>query len=121
LTSTGLSATPLEYRDRLDAQSDEQIDAWAKELMRDMSIRVGVRTVLADLRKVTGASDDGLLRVYAAGGGPPSAAGYTEQRELMVPAISLHYFVTGMRSVMPDARERLVDYLVENFEEIIYI
>ena len=39
----------------------------------------------------------------------------------MVPAISLYYFVTGAHAVLPDARSRLIDYLVENFEEIVYI
>ena len=39
----------------------------------------------------------------------------------MVPAISLHYFVTGAHAVLGDARSRLIDYLVENFEEIVYI
>jgi hypothetical protein len=50
VTTTGLSADPAEYRQRLAEQTDEQLDAWAAELMRDMSIRVGVRKVLAELR-----------------------------------------------------------------------
>ena len=33
MAGTGLSADPAEYRTRLDEQSDEQIDAWAAELM----------------------------------------------------------------------------------------
>ena len=39
----------------------------------------------------------------------------------MVPAISLHYFVIGARSLMPDARDRLITFLVESFDEIVYI
>jgi hypothetical protein len=121
LTATGLSASPQEYRERLDDQPDEQIDAWTAELMRDISIRRGVRQVLAELRKAIGTDDTGLQRLYAAGGGPSAAVGRTEKGELMVPAISLHFFVTGTRRVMPDARARLIHYLVESFEEIVYI
>ncbi len=121
MTATGLSASPQEYRQRLDEQSDQQIDAWAAELMRDMSIRRGVLEVLHSLRNSLGTDDSGLRRLYAAGGGPSAAVGTTERGELMVPAISLHYFVSGSRAVVSDARSRLVDFLVSNFEEIVYI
>lgn len=121
MTATGLSATPQEYRERLDEQPDKQIDAWAAELMRDTSIRIGVRRVLADLRRALGVDDNGLRRLYAAGGGPVAAMGTTDAGEMMVPAISLHYFVSGARTVIPDARSRLIEYLATNFEEIVYI
>jgi hypothetical protein len=121
LTATGLSASPQEYRERLDEQDDAQIDAWAAELMRDMSIRRGVRAVLHDLRKATGTDDAGLTRIYTAGGGPASAIGRTDKGELMVPAISLYYFVSGARAVLPRARESLIEFLVEGFEEVVYI
>ncbi|MEO6349139.1 MAG: hypothetical protein ABIP53_00625 [Candidatus Limnocylindrales bacterium] len=121
MTATGLSGTPKEYRERLEDQPDQQIDAWAAELMRDMSIRRGVREVLHGLRKALGTDDAGLRKLFANGGGPPAAIGRTEKDELMVPAISLHYFVTGARSIMPDARARLIKYLVDSFHEIVYI
>ncbi len=121
MTATGLSASPQEYRERLDEQPDDQIDAWSAELARDISIRVGVRKVLSELRSAMGTDDAGLRRLYAAGGGPSAAVGRTEAGELMVPAISLHFFVTGARRLLPDARARLVEFLVESFEEIVYI
>jgi len=121
VTATGLSANPQEYRDRLEDQPDGQVDAWAAELMRDMSIRRGVREVLHGLRGAMGTDDAGLRRIYAAGGGPAAAMGKTDRGEMMVPAISLHYFVSGSRAVMPDARDRLIEFLVSNFEEIVYI
>ncbi len=121
MTATGLSANPQEYRQRLDEQSDQQVDAWAAELMRDVSIRRGVREVLHELRRAMGADDAALRRLYSAGGGPAAAVGTTERGELMVPAISLHYFVSGSRAIFPDARSRLIDFLVANFEEIVYI
>ncbi|MDP8904809.1 MAG: hypothetical protein M3N29_05755 [Chloroflexota bacterium] len=121
MTATGLSATPEEYRRRLDEQPDERVDAWVAELMRDMSIRHGVRRVLADFRRAVGADDRLVERLYAVGGGPPAAIGRTEAGELMVPAISLHYLVTGSRALFSDARERLTAYIVDNFHEIVFI
>ena len=121
MTATGLSATPQQYRERLEEQPDERVDSWAAELMRDTSIRIGVRQVVKELRHAFGTDDAGLRRVYAAGGGPAAAIGTTDSGELMVPAISLYYFVSGAHAVLTDARTRLIDYLVENFEEIVYI
>lgn len=121
MTATGLSATPQEYRQRLDEQPDAQIDAWAAELMRDMSIRRGVRRVLGGMRQAMGVDEGGLRRLYAAGGGPVAAIGTTAAGELMVPAISLHYLVSGARTLLPDARSRLIEFLASNFEEIVYI
>ena len=121
MTATGLSTTPDQYRQRLDEQSDERIDSWAGELMRDISIRRGVRRVLADFRRAAGVDDRAVERIYAAGGGPPASVGKSAEGELMVPAISLRYLVTGTRALLPDARERLTRYLVDNFHEIVYI
>lgn len=120
-SSTGLSATPDVYRTRLDEQPDERIDAWVAELVRDMSIRRGVRRVLADFRDATGLDDRGLERLFAAGGGPPAVVGRTADGELMIPAIALHYLVPGARRLLPDARERLIGYIAASFHEIVYL
>jgi hypothetical protein len=123
VTATGLSATPAQYRERLDAEPDERIDSWAAELMRDMSIRRGVIRVLADFRRTTGVDDAMVERIFAAGDGPPAAVGWTAAGELMLPAIALRQLVPGMRALFPgaDARARLTGYLVDNFHEIVYI
>ena len=121
MTATGLSATPNEYRQRLDEQPDERIDAWVAELMRDTSIRRGVLPVLRDFRSATGVDDAALQRLYAAGGGPPAAVGRTADGELMVPAIALHHLVRGSRTLLPDARSRLTTYLVDAFHDIVFI
>jgi len=121
VTATGLSASPQEYRERLNEQPDERVDAWAAELMRDMSIRRGVRQVLGELRKALGTNDVGLKRLFTAGGGPAASFGLTETGEAMVPAISLRFFVPGIRAVMPDARKRLIEYIVASFHDIVYI
>lgn len=121
MTATGLSADPREYRTRLDEQSDEQIDAWAIELMRDVSIRAGVLPVLREFGHACRLDEDGILRVFSAGGGAPATAGRTADGQLMLPAVSLRYLVPGLRSQTPDARARLIDYLVASFDELVYI
>ena len=118
--ATGLASTPVEYRRRLMEQPDEQLDAWAAEAMRDISIRRGVLAVLHDLRACSGLDDRELEKVFAAGGGPPAVVGRDTAGRLMVPAVTLHCFVKGFRAILPGARETLVDYLVENFEELVY-
>jgi hypothetical protein len=118
--STGLATDPAEYRRRLLEQDDAQLDAWAAEAMRDISIRRGVLAVLHDLRAATGLEDRELEKVFAAGGGPPAVVGRDAEGRLMVPAATLHCFVKGLRSVAADARSMLVEYLVGNFEELVY-
>jgi hypothetical protein len=117
----GLSASPAEYRERLRAQSDEQLDTWAAELLRDVAKRRGVARVVADVQKTARLNEDALKRVYARGGGAPAMVGKDSHGQLMLPAISLHCLVSGLRVEMPDARDRLIDYLVLSFGEIVYI
>jgi hypothetical protein len=118
---TGLASDRREYRRRLARQSDEQIDAWAKELMRDVSIRRGVRQVVAELMKAAHLDEEGLERVFTAGGGPIATLGRTAEGHPMVPAIQLFYLVSGIRATMDDARERLIDFLVSGFDELSFI
>ena len=119
--ATGLAADPVEYRTRLGEQDDAQIDAWAGEAMRDMAIRRGVIRVLADFQAAARIDDRSLERVYAAGGGPPATLGRDARGRIMVPAITLHCLVAGIRRETPDGRDRLIDYLVESFEELVYV
>jgi hypothetical protein len=118
--ATGLAADPTEYRARLQEQPDEQIDAWASELMRDVVVRRGIVKVVADFLGATGLSERELERVFAAGGGPPAVIGRDAGGHLVLPATTLHCLVPGLRAQAPDARSRLIEYLVENFEEIVY-
>ena len=39
----------------------------------------------------------------------------------MVPAITLCALVPGIRSQVADGRERLIEYLVANFDELVYV
>jgi hypothetical protein len=119
--ATGLSTTEDEYRERLGEQSDDQIDAWAAELMRDVAIRRGVRRVIGDFRTAARLDERAFERVFASGGGPPAVIGRNAEGDLMVPAITLYALVPGIRAQVPDGRDRLVEYLVANFEEIVYV
>ena len=98
MATTGLSADPKEYRKRLAEQSDEQIDAWAAELMRDVAIRRGVVKVIDDFRRVARLGEPEFERVFASGGGPPAVVGRNREGRLMVPAITLFALVPGIRA-----------------------
>ena len=121
MAATGLSADPKEYRTRLAEQSDEQIDTWAAELMRDVAKRRGPLRVLADLRKAARLSDRDIERAFASGDGPPAVIGRDANGRLMLPSIALYSLVPGIRAITPDGRDRLTDYLVENFDELVYV
>ena len=119
--TTGLAPDPTEYRRRLDEQPDQQVDAWAMELMRDQSFRIGVRQVIRDFLHAARLDEAGFERVFASGGGAPATLGRTADGELMVPAIELWCLVPGIRRETQDGRARLIEYLVENFQEIAFV
>lgn len=121
MASTGLSADPKEYRARLAEQSDEQIDAWASELMRDVAKRRGVVRVLSDLRKSAKLSETDIERAFASGDGPMASLGRDAQGRQMIPAVALYALVPGIRAETSDGRDRLIAYLVENFHELVYV
>ncbi len=119
--TTGLAADPSEYRTRLQEQSDEQIDAWAAELMRDVAIRRGVIRVVTDFMRAARLDEDSFERVFASGGGVPAMVGRDAEGHLIVPATTLHALVPGIRAQAADGRDRLIEYLVANFRELVYV
>lgn len=121
MVATGLSADPKRYRARLADQTDEQIDGWVAELLRDVVIRRGIVKVVEDFRRATRLDERGFERVFASGGGPPAVIGRDAKGRLVVPTVSLFALVPGIRNQVPDARDRLIEYLVENFDEIVYV
>ncbi len=121
MAATGLSADPQEYRARLDEQSDDQIDLWAQEIMRDVARRRGVLRVLEDLRRAARLDERDIERVFASGDGPVAVVGRDAQGRQMIPAIALHALVPGIRADLSDGRQRLIDFLVENFDELVYV
>jgi hypothetical protein len=121
LAATGLSADPAEYQARLAEQSDEQIDTWAAELLRDVAKRRGIVRVMADLQRSARLSERDIEQVFASGEGPPAVVGRDAAGNLIVPAVALHAVVPGIRAVTPDGRDRLIAYLAANFDELVYV
>ena len=119
--ASGLASNPAEYRERLLTQSDDQLDAWTAELLRDVAKRRGVTRVVADFRRTVHLDEKTFRRVFALGGGAPQTVGTDAGGHLMVPTISLHFLVPGLRAEVADARDRLIAYLVASFDEIVYI
>ncbi len=119
--ATGLSADPTQYRTRLTEQSDAQIDVWTQELLRDVAKRRGIVRAVEDFRRAVRLSETEFEHVFASGGGAPATAGRDAAGRLLVPAISLHALVPGLRARTADARVRLVDYLLANFDELVYV
>ena len=119
--ATGLSADTKEYRARLAEQTDAQIDSWASELMRDIAIRRGVVRAVDDFRRAAKLTEREFERVFASGGGPPAMLGHDADGRLIVPAITLWALVPGIRAQVGDGRQRLIEYLVANFDELVYV
>jgi hypothetical protein len=89
--------------------------------MRDSVIRLGIVKVVEDFRHAARLDDRSFERVFAAGGGPPAAVGRDRDGHLIVPAITLWALVPGIRAQTTDGRDRLIAYLVENFEDLVYV
>lgn len=122
MVATGLSETPAAYRTKLLAQDDSQIDAWVAGSLRDIAKRKGVVSAIHELGRATGLDDDGLAGAYTAGGGAAATMGRDDEGRLIFPAVALWAFVPGIRAVDPTrGRERLVNFLVATFEEVVYI
>lgn len=119
--ATGLSADRTEYRTRLAEQPDAQIDKWAAEMLRDVSVRRGVLRVIEGFRTAAKLSEREFERVFSSGGGPPASIGRDSQGRLMVPAVALWALVPGIRAEVPDGRARLIEYLVASFDELVYV
>jgi hypothetical protein len=121
LGTTGLSADPKQYRARLTEQADDQLDSWAAELMRDVAKRRGVVRVVNDFRAAAKLTEAEFEHVFASGGGAPATVGHDTAGQLIVPTITLHALVPGLRARAADARGRLIEYLVANFNELVYV
>lgn len=119
--ASALSADPEEYRARLIDQSDDQVDSWAAELLRDVAKRRGVVGVVEAFRSAARLSELEFEHVFASGGGAPATLGRDAAGHVIVPSISLYALVPGLRARSVDARARLVDFLVANFHELVYV
>jgi hypothetical protein len=110
----------VEYRDMVTAQSDDQIDTWAADLFVDFAKRMGVGTAIAAFSGVTGLDARGFQRAFMVGGGPDHVIGIDTAGALAAPIFELPRAVRGLRRVDPDARAKLVEFLVRHREVMSY-
>lgn len=108
------------YREMVSAQSDDQIDTWAADLFIDFAKRRGVGTAIATFCQVAGLDSRGFQRAFLVGGGPDHVVGIDTSGALAAPIFELPKAVAGLRRIDPQARQRLVDFLVANREVMSY-
>jgi hypothetical protein len=109
-----------EYRAMVSAQDDQQIDTWAADLFMDFAKRMGVGTAIAAFCDVAGLDAKGFQRAFLVGGGPDHVVGIDTAGQLAAPIFELPKAVQGLRRIDPDARQRLVDFLVGQREVMSY-
>lgn len=108
------------YREMVSAQSDEQIDTWASDLFMDFAKRLGVGTAIAAFCRAAGLDEKGFQRVFLVGGGPDHVVGIDTAGALAAPIFELPKAVAGLQRIDPEARRRLIDFLVDHREVMSY-
>ena len=108
------------YREMVSAQSDEQIDTWSADLFIDFAKRRGVGTAIATFCRIAGLDARGFQRAFLVGGGPDHVVAIDTAGALSAPIVELPRAVQGLRRTDPQARQRLVEFLVSNREVMSY-
>ncbi len=108
------------YREMVTAQEDEQIDRWAADLFVDFAKRMGVGTAIAAFCRVSDLDQRGFQRAFLVGGGPDHVVGIDTAGQLAAPIFELPRAIAGLRRIDPDARQRLIDFLVDQREVMSY-
>jgi hypothetical protein len=104
----------------VSAQEDDQIDRWAADLIVDFAKRKGVGTAIAAFSRQAGLDAKGFQRAFMVGGGPDHVVGIDTAGALAAPIFELPKAITGLRRIDPAARDRLVEFLVEQREVMSY-
>jgi hypothetical protein len=108
------------YREMVSAQSDQQIDTWAADLFVDFAKRRGVGNAIASFMGMAGLDARGFQRAFLVGGGPDRVVGIDTGGQLAAPIFELPRSIAGLRKVDPQARQKLIDFLVSNREVMSY-
>jgi hypothetical protein len=108
------------YREMVTEQSDQQVDTWAADLFIDFAKRMGVGTAIAAFCEAAGLDARGFQRAFLVGGGPDHVVGIDTAGQLAAPIFELPRAVAGLRKIDPQARERLVNFLVGQREVMSY-
>lgn len=110
-----------EYRAMVSAQSDEQIDTWAADLFMDFAKRLGQGKAIAAFCRDTRLDATTFQRAFLVGGGPDHVIGIDTAGDLAAPIFELPKAINGLRRIDPQARERLIDFLVGHREVMSYV
>ncbi len=108
------------YREMVVAQDDTQVDTWAADLFIDFAKRMGVGTAIEAFCRATGLDARGFQRAFLVGGGPDHVVGIDTAGSLAAPIFELPKAIAGVRRIDPEARAKLVDFLVEQREVMSY-
>ncbi len=108
------------YRDMVEAQGDPQIDTWAADLFIDFAKRKGVGTAIGAFCTVADLDAKGFQRAFLVGGGPDHVVGIDTAGALAAPIFELPRAIAGLRKTDPDARRKLVEFLVSQREVMSY-
>ncbi len=108
------------YREMVTAQDDTQIDTWAADLFIDFAKRIGVGRAIAAFCSVSGLDTRGFQRAFMVGGGPDHVVGIDTAGSLAAPIFELPKAIAGLRRTDPDARAKLIDFLVIHREVMSY-
>jgi hypothetical protein len=108
------------YREMVSAQSDEQIDHWAADLLIDFAKRIGVGTAIAAYCRATRLDAKGFQRAFLVGGGPDHVIGIDTAGAVAAPIFELPKAIAGVRRIDPQGRQKLIDFLVEHREVMSY-
>lgn len=109
------------YREMVEAQDDRQVDAWAADLFIDFAKRMGVGTAIGAFSAAAGLDAKGFQRAFMVGGGPDHVVGIDTAGSLAAPIFELPRAIAGLRRTDPDAKAKLVDFLVANREVMSYV
>ena len=108
------------YREMIEAQDDTQVDTWAADLFVDFAKRMGVGTAIAAFSEAAGLDARGFQRAFLVGGGADHVVGIDTAGSLAAPIFELPKAIKGLRRTDPDARHRLINFLVAHHEVMSY-
>lgn len=109
------------YREMVQAQDDRQIDTWAADLFVDFAKRMGVGAAIGAFSQAAALDARGFQRALLVGGGPDHVVGIDTAGSLAAPIFELPKAIAGLRRIDPDAKAKLVDFLVANREVMSYV
>jgi hypothetical protein len=108
------------YREMVAAQDDSQVDTWSADLFIDFAKRMGVGTAIEAFCRAAGLDARAFQRTFLVGGGPDHVVGIDTAGALAAPIFELPKAIAGLRRIDPDARAKLIDFLVEQREVMSY-